>query len=110
MADEQIRQFVLLLNVLQQVDDLRLNGHVQRGHRLIADDELGVQCQRTGDADTLPLAAGELVGIAVLVEGLQTAVVHDLIDVVVKLRLRHQIVLTHRLADDLAHRHTGGQR
>ena len=48
-------------------------------------------------------------GIAVLVEGLQAAVVHDLVNVVVELLLRHQVVLTDGLADDLAHRHAGGQ-
>ena len=49
-------------------------------------------------------------GIAVLVEGLQAAVVHDLVDVVVELLLGDQSVLTDGLADDLAHGHTGLQR
>jgi len=40
------------------------------GGRLVADDELGVERERTRDADTLALAAGELVRVAVLVEGL----------------------------------------
>ena len=110
VADEQVRQVVLLLDLLEQVDDLGLNGHVQRGHRLIADDEFRIQRQRPGNADTLPLTAGELVGIAVLVEGLQAAVVHDPVDIVVKFLFRHQIVLAHRLADDLTHRHSWGQR
>ena len=42
MADEQVGQLVLFLQVLEQVDDLRLNGHVQCGNRLVADDKLGV--------------------------------------------------------------------
>ena len=48
--------------------------------------------------------------VAVLVEGLQAAVVHDLVDVVVEFRLRDKVVLTHGLADDLADRHTRRQR
>lgn len=56
VRDEKIRQVALFLQGFQQVDDLRLNGDVQRGDRLIADDELGVQGQRTGNADTLALA------------------------------------------------------
>ena len=48
------------MDLLEQVDDLRLNGHVQCGHRLVTDNELGIQRQSTGNADTLPLAAGEL--------------------------------------------------
>ena len=47
--------------------------------------------------------------IAVLVEGLQTAVVHDLIDVVMVLAPRHKIVLTDRLADDFADRQSRGE-
>ena len=49
-------------------------------------------------------------GIAILVEGLQAAVVHDLIYVIIEFLLAHQTVLTHRLTDDLAHGHTGLQR
>ena len=56
VGDEKIRQVALFLQGFQQVDDLCLNGDVQRGDRLIADDELGVQGQRTGNADTLALA------------------------------------------------------
>ena len=48
VGDEKIRQVALFLQGFQQVDDLRLNGDVQRGDRLIADDELRVQGQRTG--------------------------------------------------------------
>ena len=109
VGDEQVGQLVLLLELLEQVDDLGLDGHVQGGHRLVADHKLGVQGQGPGDADALALTAGELMGIAVLVEGLEAAVVHDLVNIVVKLRLGHQIMLPHRLADDLAHGQAGGQ-
>ena len=65
VGDEEIGQVQLLLQVLQQVDDLGLDGHIQSGHRLVADDELGVEGQSPGDAHPLLLAAGHLVGIAV---------------------------------------------
>ena len=55
----------LRLQILQQVQDLSLDGHVQRGHRLVADDELGLQGQRPGDAHPLAAAAVQLVGIGV---------------------------------------------
>ena len=61
MGDEQHGQAVAALHVLQQVQDLGLDGHVQRRHRLIADQHLGIERQRPGDADALALAAGELV-------------------------------------------------
>ena len=52
------------LEVLEQVDDLRLDRHVERRDRLVADDEVGLERERAGDADALPLAARELVRIA----------------------------------------------
>jgi hypothetical protein len=41
VADEQIGQPELALQVLHQVDDLRLDRDVQRRDRLVADDEFG---------------------------------------------------------------------
>jgi len=61
VGDEQISQVELLLQILQQVQHLRLDGHVERGHRLVADDQLRLERQSPGDADPLPLSAGELV-------------------------------------------------
>ncbi len=55
----------LALQVHQQVEDLRLNGHVQRRDRLVADDELRIERQRAGDADALAAAAVQLVRIGV---------------------------------------------
>ena len=47
--------------------------------------------------------------VAGLVVGLQAAVVHDLVNIVVELVLRHKVVLAHGLADDLADGQTRGQ-
>ena len=65
VGNKHIGQVLLILQFLQEVNDLRLNGHIQSGNGLVADDELGPQRQRTGDADTLSLTAGELVRITV---------------------------------------------
>ena len=59
------------LQVLEQVDDLRLDRDVERGDRLVADDELRLDRKRARDADALALAAGELVRIAPRVAGAQ---------------------------------------
>ena len=64
VGDEQVGQPHLALQLQQQVDDLRLDGDVQRRHRLVGDDQLRLQGQRPRDADALPLAARELVRIA----------------------------------------------
>ena len=65
VRDEQHRQAEPVLQVEQQVDDLRLHRHVERGHRLVGDDQARVERQRAGDADALALAAAERVREAV---------------------------------------------
>jgi hypothetical protein len=63
MRDEQVGQMQFALQVLQQVDDLRLHRNVERGDRLVADDEGRPQRERACDPDALPLAAGEFVRV-----------------------------------------------
>ena len=64
VRDEEVGEPALALEVGEQVEHLRLHRHVERRHRLVADDERGLHRERAGDADALPLPAGELVGIA----------------------------------------------
>lgn len=52
------------LKIVEQLDDLLLNGNVQSGRGLVADDQLGVAGKGHSDQDTLTLAAGKLVRIA----------------------------------------------
>src|SRR5690606_30203751 len=66
VRDEQVREPELVLQVLEDVQHLRLNGDVERRDRLVRDDELRAQGERSRDADTLALTAGELVRVAVL--------------------------------------------
>ncbi len=65
VRDEDVGQPELVLQVLEQVDDLGLDRHVERRDRLVADDQLRAQRDGPGDTDALALAAGELVRIAV---------------------------------------------
>ena len=71
VGDEHVGRPELLLEVLEQVDDLRLDRHVERRDRLVGDDELRAQRERAGDPDPLALAAGELVRVAARVLGRQ---------------------------------------
>ena len=57
VADKQIRQAVLCLNVFKQVEHLALYRYVQRGYRLIADDKRRMQCNSSCDSDPLALTA-----------------------------------------------------
>ena len=52
------------LERLEQVEDLRLDRDVERGDRLVGDDQVRIDRERAGDADPLALAAGELVRVA----------------------------------------------
>ena len=62
VGDEQVREPQLPLEVLQEVQDLGLDAHVEGGRGLVQDDELRVQREGPGDPDALSLAAAELVG------------------------------------------------
>ena len=106
VRNEQIGKVMLFLKFIQKVDDLRLDGYVQSGYRLVAYYEFRVESQRSCDADTLSLSAGELVRLTVLMEGLESALVHYLIDVIVELCPGNQIMLSYSLSDDLTYRHT----
>src|SRR5436309_2502074 len=72
MRDEQICQPELLLQVLEQVHDLRLNRYVERRHRLIAHDKLRIERKRPRDADPLALPAREFVRIAAAMLGFES--------------------------------------
>ncbi len=64
VRDQQVGQAKLLLQFLQQYQHLCTNGNIQRGNRLIGNDQLRPQNQRARDADALALAAGKFVRIA----------------------------------------------
>ena len=52
-----------LLEVAQQVEDLRLDGDVERGGRLVGDDQARLAGDGAGDEDALGHAAGQLVRV-----------------------------------------------
>src|ERR1019366_3329659 len=79
VGDEDHRQAELALQLAQQVEDLRLDRDVERGDRLVGDDQLRLQRQRARDPDPLTLTAGELVRVAVVVLGVQADPVHQLL-------------------------------
>ena len=64
VADEDHRRVVVPGQVDQHVDDLGADRHVQHRHRLVGNDEAGVQEHGADDGNSLQLTAGQLVGIA----------------------------------------------
>src|SRR5690606_11059543 len=60
---EEVGETKLFLKILHQIDDLRLDRDVERGDRLIGDNEVWLNRKRPRDADPLPLTAGKLVRV-----------------------------------------------
>ena len=65
VRDENIGELEFILQILHQIDHLRLDRNVQRADRFIRDDDLRIGRKRPRDSDALPLAAGKLVRIAI---------------------------------------------
>ncbi|MNI08007.1 hypothetical protein D3C73_610300 [compost metagenome] len=57
MGDEEDRHALLFLQRLDQLKNLRLDGDVERGCRLVRDQQLGITGKRDGDDDALAHAA-----------------------------------------------------
>lgn len=64
MADEQIAQPALMLELTKKVEYLILHRNIECGDRLIADNECRVEGDGACNAYPLALPAGELVGVA----------------------------------------------
>ena len=62
VGDEQDRHAEPALQVAQQIEDLRLDGDVERGGRLVGDQQRRLARQRHRDHDALAHAAGQLCG------------------------------------------------
>ena len=111
VADEQVGEVVPLLQVAQQVDDLRLHRHVERAGRLVEQHELRLQHHGAGDGDALALAAGELVRIAVLRGGIEADLLQRRADALAPLLVAHAGALDEQpFLDDLADRQARRER
>src|SRR5260370_2274707 len=108
VADEEQRDAELLLQVLQQVDDLRLDRDVERRDRFVADDEFGLCRECPGDADALELTTGEFVRPTVQRVAWQPQRVHQRRNPRLKVGGRfREAEIADRLGQDIAHPHAG---
>ena len=71
VGDEEVRDASLLLQILEQVDDLRLDRDIQGADRFVAHDQFRFDGEGARDADALPLAAAELMRITLRVSGVE---------------------------------------
>jgi hypothetical protein len=67
VRDEQVREPELVLQVVQEIQHLRLDRDIERGDGLVQDHDLGIEHESARDRDTLALAAREHVRIAPVV-------------------------------------------
>ena len=63
MGDQNERSALLLHQLIHELEDLRLYGHIQGGGRLIGDDELRVGSQSDRNDDPLPHTARKLMRV-----------------------------------------------
>ena len=63
MGDKYVCQLVLLLELMEKVLYLCLDGNVQSGDRLVGNHQMGVYRKGTGNSDPLLLSTGELMRI-----------------------------------------------
>ncbi len=105
VRDEQIGQRQSLLQLDQQIDDLRLNRNIERRNRLVEHDKPRIDSQRTGNAHPLPLTAGEFVRIAVDVAGIEADLPQRFLDFFQPLDLVAHAMDDQAFFDDRADRH-----
>src|SRR5215217_3796079 len=108
---EDVGEVELLLQVLQKVDDLRLDRDIERRDGLVADDQARVESDGPCHPDPLPLAARELVRVAIVVLGVQADHLEKLLNPPLALAAcaTSYSVGLQRLGDDVAHGHAGVQ-
>ena len=88
-----------------------MNGHIERGHGLIADDELRVERERAGNADTLAASAVQLMGVGVDIALGQADKVHQLQNTLFYLRIiREHLLHMYRLGDEVLYGEPGVER
>lgn len=100
VRDEDDGGVPFLLQILHQLEDLRLHGHVERRRRFVGDEQVGITGQRHGDHQALALPAGELVRILAdtFFGRLDADVVEQLDHALFRLGPIHVLVADQRLA------------
>src|SRR5260370_39440708 len=105
VGDEKQRQVVFTLQASQQVENLALNGQVQRTYRLGRDEHVRIRSKRSRDPDTLTLPSRELVWV-VAADGAGQAYLFQQLVRTFFLLASTETGIPHAFGDDLAQSHT----
>ncbi len=80
VGDEDVGERELLLEVIEEIQHLRLDRDVQGRDGLVGDDQLRPECEGPRDPDPLPLAAGEFMREPVVVLRRETDGLEQVLD------------------------------
>src|SRR5947209_2594037 len=105
VGDKEIGQVEVVLQILEQIEDLRLDRNVERRHRFVGDDQLWPKRKGACDADPLPLSAAEFVREPAPILPAQADDFKQLTDDALPFMGRADAVDEQSLADDLPYRH-----
>ena len=72
VRDEKVGEAEFLLQVAEEIDDLRLNRDIERRDGFVGDNHFGLERKGAGNAKALPLTAGERVRVAIHVLGFES--------------------------------------
>ena len=104
VRDEQVGKAEFGAQPLEEVEHLGLDEHVERGDRLVADQQRGLQGHRAGDGDALRLPAGQLPRVPLPVpRRVQADQVEQVVDPLAARRAAAGVIGDQRLRDDAPH-------
>ena len=110
MRDEKVSKSQFLLQIHQQIEDLRLDRNVERRSWFVADNKARPQCKSPGDADALALTPGKAVRIALNVPQVEPDERDELVHHLTTRAFIADAVDNQRLFDYVEDRHAWIQR
>src|SRR5829696_649219 len=110
VADEQVSEAVLVLQIDEEVEHLRLHRDIERRDGLVGDDDVGIDRERLGDAEALTLPARELMRVFAHRLRAQADASEQLRDTLVLLPTAREPEVLQRFADDRAGREAWVER
>ena len=110
MRNEDVGETQLPLQVLQQVENLRLDRDVESRYRFVADQQFRFEGKGPGDADPLALSAGKTVRITPQVADIQADDTDEILDPAGPFFGAAHTVNQQRFDDDVEHRHARIER